>query len=470
MTTRREFVCGMVSAGAAAGLPFGALADETPRLRFGVVSDIHIGGNPKSPQYLESALKWLRAEHVDAVLCPGDIAHSGLIGEMERFAETWHSVFPGGRGADGGRVELMISTGNHDIDAWNGRWAKYSEEKMSERRFCYRDNPAKTWDRLFGQKWELVWRREVKGYTFVGSQWSSLRPPVEEEIPRIASALDGSKPFFYCQHAHPKGTCYGPDMAEQGLTDGGESARVLSPYPNAVAFTGHSHCPLTDERSVWQGAFTSIGAGCLHGAGLDFRYDNATAAWHPSYRSRIMRRLEPDAPFGGGVELVEAYCDRLVVHRRSPQFGVDLGPAWVVPLPAKEGGPFDFARQTKRRKAPQFAGGARIAVERCAGGHTEEGVSFAGRPCVSVTFPRARTVDGCRVYDYVVTAKAEGMPSVEKRILAAGFAMPGERADLPGVCLFTEDELPPGRAVYVSVVPRDCFGLAGRRLDSHFTG
>ena len=72
------------------------------------------------------------------------------------------------------RVELMISTGNHDIDAWGGRWKNFTEEKMLAERFNYRDNLDKTWRRLFGQKWELIWRREVKGYTFVGAQWSSL--------------------------------------------------------------------------------------------------------------------------------------------------------------------------------------------------------------------------------------------------------------------------------------------------------
>ena len=64
----------------------------------------------------------------------------------------------------------MISTGNHDVDAWGGRWKSFTEKQMDAQRFNWKDNPQKTWRRLFGQDWSLVWRREVKGYTFVGAQ------------------------------------------------------------------------------------------------------------------------------------------------------------------------------------------------------------------------------------------------------------------------------------------------------------
>ena len=72
-----------------------AYSAKAARLKFGVVSDIHIGGKPDAADQLEKVLRWFASENVDAVLCPGDIAHSGLIGELEKFAEVWHRVFPG---------------------------------------------------------------------------------------------------------------------------------------------------------------------------------------------------------------------------------------------------------------------------------------------------------------------------------------------------------------------------------------
>ena len=435
-----------------------------------MVSDIHIGGKSDAEQQLEKVLRWFASERVEAVLCPGDIAHSGLIGELEKFAAVWHKIFPDGKRADGRDVALMISTGNHDIDAWGGRWWRFTEERMLVERFNYKDNLKKTWQRLFNQKWELIWRREVKGYTFIGSQWSSLRPPIEAYMKENAVAFDSAKPFFYCQHAHPKGTCHTGSLG----VDAGESVRALSAFPNAVAITGHSHCSIADERAVWQGAFTSIGAGCLHEGFGGFEYDNVTACWHPSYKKKFMRSMADPMAWGGdakggGCEIVEVYDDHLVVRRQSVAFMRPLGPAWMVPMPARRGGPLDFSVRASLRKAdgavPQFAPEAKIAAESCPNGHELEGVAHKGEPCIYVTFPRARTVKGGRVFDYTVEAVAEGMsaPAV-RRIVAAGFAYPEEDADMPGECLFSASELSPGRRIRFAVTPRDCFGIAGKPL------
>ena len=309
--SRRRFVGGVLAFGAAGGprlVAAGADAQERvpPRLRFGVMSDVHIGGKPDAEATLEKTLRWFASENVDAVLCAGDIAHSGLIGEMEKFAAVWHKVFPGGLAPDGRKVELMISTGNHDVDAWGGRWKNFTPEQLRAKRICYEDNAEKTWQRLFGQKWEIIWRREVKGYTFIGSQWSSLKPPIEKYMKDHAREFVSSKPFFYCQHAHPAGTCHVPNGTGDSRD---ESVRALSPFPNAVAISGHSHYAISDERAVWQGAFTSINAGCIHEGAGGFGYDNVTASWHSSYRKKLMASLADPHPWGGdakggGCELV----------------------------------------------------------------------------------------------------------------------------------------------------------------------
>ena len=468
MITRRKFIGGFAAVGAMSAI---GISRQKPRLRFGVLSDVHIGGKPDAEETAEKVLRWFASERVDAVLCPGDIAHSGLIGDLEKFANIWRKVFPDGKGPDGAAVELMISTGNHDVDAWSGRWKGFSEEQMDAQCFNWKDNPQKTWRRLFGQEWRLVWRREVKGYTFIGAQWSSLKPPIGEYLREHAAGLSGAKPFFYCQHAHPKGTCHG----EYSLGDDkGESTLALSAFPNAVAITGHSHCAISDERTVWQGSFTSIGAGCIHEGAGGFDYDNVTAGWHPSYRKKFMASMaDPDSwggdAKGGGCEIIEVFDDRLVVHRQSVAFARPVGPAFVVPLPACAGGPLDFARRASHRAAPQFADDARMDMRFCAEGHRLEGVAHNGEPCIYVTFPRARTVDGSRVFDYTVEAAWDGAQApVVRRLIAAGFAYPEENADIPGECLFAVGELPAGKNVRFAVTPRDCFGIAGRALCGEF--
>ena len=473
--SRRCFVGGSLAT--MAGMAFrslGANKNAAPRLTFGVVSDLHIGGKPDAVEQTEKALRWFVSKNVDAVLCPGDIAHSGCIGEMEKFAAVWHKVFAGGRAADGRKVELMISTGNHDIGGWGGRWANFTDDQLRAQCLCHEDNLEKTWRRLFGQKWELIWRRKVKGYTFIGSQWSSFNPPIEAYMKENAATLDVGKPFFYCQHQHPKGTCHG---AYAFGSDNGESVRALEAFPNAVAISGHSHCAISDERTVWQGAFTSIGAGCLHEGGIGFDYDNCTAHWHPSYRTKLMlSRADPQSwggdAKGGGCELVEVFADHLVVHRQSVEFNRPIGPAFIVPLPAKKDGEFDFTKRTKWRKAhgaiPQFAADAKISAKFCLNGHALEGVGHKGEPCIYVTFPRAKTVKGSRVFDYAVEACAEGESPITCKLIAAGFAYPEENADIPGECLFSATELPNGKPIRFTVTPRDCFGLAGRPLVCKF--
>ena len=114
-----------------------------------------------------------------------------------------------------------------------------------------------------------------------------------------------------------------------------------------------------------------------------------------------------------------------------------------------------------------YGGDAKISATFCPKGHALEGVAHKGEPCVHVSFPRARTVEGCRVFDYLVEATAEGMDApVVRKLIAAGFAYPEEDADIPGEALFSAAELPKVKSIRFVVTPRDSFGLAGRPLVS----
>ena len=467
MITRRAFAGGLLAAGGIGIWPQGLFGEEHAlRLRFGVISDVHIGGRKSSPERLRFALKWLAARHVDAVLSPGDIAHSGLIREIEQFASIWYEVFPGGRGPDGREVKLMIASGNHDAAA---SWIKGTDEWRTANVLAHRDNFAKVWERLFHEKFELVWKREVKGYTFIGAQWSSLEPPIERLVPEYAKTVDPSKPFFYCQHTHPENTCFS-GFGKCG--DHGESVRALSAFPNAVAFTGDSHFTIANERGVWQAAFTSIGAGCLHEGGSPFAYDNTGAFWEPATKKRLMAPINDPVesyggdPDGGCFELVDVFDDHLRIQRRSSVWDLPIGPDWIVPLPAKKGGPLDFGVRAATRSAPEFAAEAVIKVVSCPKGNPLAWPHRRDEPCVYVTFPAAKPVNGCRVLDYVVTAFVEGKVVKTMTILAAGAVAPLEKSDKPGECLFALKDLPHGKAVTFSVVPRECFGKSGRALVS----
>lgn len=448
-----------------------------PSLRFGVVSDPHVGGPRKQvPDLLEKSLRWLKARRVDAVVFPGDITDNSKIPQLEAFSATWEKVFPGGMDDDGREIVLLPVTGNHDARPPK-RLEQYSEDERLALFLNYRDNLRTHWRRLLGREWEPVWLQRIKGFAFVGAQWKVPGGQIAAFLEAHAGELEGERPFFFFQHEVPRGTCSGNFGTHNpkgcGCTDDGTSTRALSSFPNAVAFSGHSHNTLADESSVWQGAFTAVNAGCLHEGGGKFCYDNMSAKWVPDdLKRKPMAPLNDPVCWGGDPDggcflLVEVFDDHLRIQRRSSVADLPIGDSWTVPLPARAGGPFDFARLASESVPPEFPADATVEIEALPGGSPLAGVSFKGRPCVSVRFPAARRVPGGnRVFDYVVTA--EGVPGkdVRRTIQAAGFSSPEAVSVMSAEAVFMRDEFSGASAVRFTVVPRDSFGKCGRSIVS----
>ena len=464
MLTRRGFI-GCSTAFGAVRLCGEGLSDVTrkPLLRLGVASDVHLCRNWDQERYLASALRWFDGQGVDAVLFPGDIAHLGRISELESFAHVWDEVFPGCRGSDGRPVVRMVVTGNHEFADWPGLWDRVSEDEMRTDRLDYADNMSRTWERLFGERFEPIWRKEIKGVTFIGRQWRELARKstldIEAYMRLVADELPKGRPFFYCQHAHPDGTCY--DSIES--FDRGASYRALSCFPNAVALSGHSHNSVVDDRSVWQGAFTSIGCGCVQEGGSSYRgYENALAPYWPSYKTQRMRCLPAFGNEGRCCLMMDVYPDGLIVRRRSLQWDESLGEDWKIDVPAVVGGRFDFSRCRRTHAAPQFPSGSQVKVEVCQD-PPNAGPGLKNRKCVRISFPHAETKDGSRVFDYVVRAFSNGREVGKWKVLSYGYFLPEGRSRVPGECLVGEDELPSSKIIF-EVTPRNCYGTEGRSL------
>lgn len=461
--SRKEFIGGAFAAFGGLVLPGDAFGEKRkPLLRFGLVSDVHLGGEGREAD-LESVLRHFDSQSVDAVMIPGDIAHSGLIAEFERFARIWYTVFPDDRGADGRRIERLVIGGNHCIDGWSGRWKGWSEERLRAERFNYADNPQKTWQRLFHEDWHDIFVKHVNGVPFIGAQWRSeqapfVRPPIAATVARLAPTFDPNLPFFFFGHDVPAGTCFG-DVGDA------EVFAALRPWPNAVSISGHCHRSIADERNVWQGEFTAINAGCMHEATGGESYRNVNYDWHAASRMKPMRTTEWLAR-GGCCAVVEVFADHLVVHRRNVQMGEPLGEDWVVPLPAVIGKGFDFGLRTRQMVAPEFERGVQITVKYCPTGHPEQAKRYAGQPCVSVDFPPASTPSGI-VCEYEVAACLQNGPEIARaKVFPSGFGMAKTRMNVQGVCLFKTNELPAKRPIVFSVTARECFGKTSRPIFS----
>ena len=414
----RRIKCALLAFSAIASLAAVA-GTSTAELKFGVCSDLHLGPWNKG-EYFERACRWWKNAGVDAIVIAGDLADCGDLESVgyvrDAIGKTFGDKWP----------EVLVCWGNHDF----GGNAKLLTKENKER--VLRD-----WFRM-GETAFPTYLKKVKGYTFIGSHFQDWRgvQDLDAFLTAHADETRGPKPFFYFQHPHPYGTCYSPWVWGQ---DDGKSTAALARHPNAVVFSGHSHVPLTDERSVWQGAFTSVGTASMSFAGLPSGRENGRDAG-PGSRLPAL-----EVGWAHHALLATVYADRIVLERREFQFspeGDELGAPWVVPLDGTR--PFAFDKRAAAEVAPAFAADARMTVTRRKGPRRD--AKLPEEDQWLVTFPTARAHEGRpRAYDYEVTAVCQ-VDDVEKRIVKrvwSKWCFLEEQRDPEAECVFGVAELPP---------------------------
>ncbi len=306
------------------------MINTSPLLRFGVVSDLHIT-DWTSTETFRRALRWFRDRGVDAVMVAGDLTDHGILPQLENIARSWKEIFPNDCAPDGRHVEKLFLYGNHDFEGlgYRDKWmdATFAVHGLSreeaDKLQLTKIGLAKAWERCFGEPYAPIWRKRVRGFSFVGghSAWNAPTG-LADWFAANAAVLDTEKPFFYFQHPHPKGTVYGPKAPG---CDDGSSTRVLSAFPNAVAFSGHSHLPIVDDSAIWRGAFTSVATGSL-------TYGYWPETPEKTERSRAAAvGWEGGVPFAQGL-LVDVFGDRIEIRRRDFVCGEEFGTPWLLPL------------------------------------------------------------------------------------------------------------------------------------------
>ena len=464
--TRRGFVLGAVAGvlGCRSGGVFG-IASGAPRLVCGVASDVHVDSDEHAAAFRRT-LEWFRSARVDAVVVAGDLTTSSRIPEFERMAGVWRSVFPRDALPDGSHVERLFVTGNHDTDVLQ----KFATRAQAEDE-SFTFHRADTWGRLFGEPYESVFRKDVKGVPFVLKHWYCRRlgetDPVKGYFAAHGKELPLDEPFFYVQHDHPRGTCSWPGAAS--CCDGGDSVECLSRFPDSIALSGHSHFSIEHETSIWQGAFTSVGTGSTCGWAFtpDGR-ENGHGGPNPKGRAWEMPCL--DFLRCRQAQVMRVYDDRVVFERRDVEFGLSLGPDRVVPLGPGAARPYAFAPRAAAERAPQFRPGAEARVFRAVAGCDRAGHVHQQ---VCVEFPVVNGLGGgTRAYDYLVeaqvrTAGGSWRTVVEESVFSNGALLPAERDERACRCVFAASRIPVGE-IRFQVSPRCEWGSCGLPLTVHF--
>ena len=136
------------------------------------------------------------------------------------------------------------------------------------------DTYKELFEKHFGHAINTV--TEINGFTCIAfsgerslTEWTFTPKSLmwlNTEVHKATEAADG-KPVFVFEHPHPFGTVYGSTIwCTPQLNP------VFSGHTNLINFSGHSHFPLNDPRSINQSTYTSVGVGAMARFELDKDY------------------------------------------------------------------------------------------------------------------------------------------------------------------------------------------------------
>ncbi|MBR3753661.1 MAG: hypothetical protein IKK49_00980 [Clostridia bacterium] len=332
----------------------------TPVLRFFAASDSHVGamGDTQSLR-MQKALKMAYAmadsdeeyNKLDAALFAGDLTDNGRQDQFLGFTVAAKSVL---------REEtelLAVIAKSHDSSTLDKGVHAY-------------------FNGVTGEDTDI--HKVINGYHFIGLSVSKTEGEHYSEYQRewldeqlaAATAEDPTKPVFVFQHEHISNTVYGSSDFEGWGMD--YFRAVLNKYPQVVNFSGHSHYPLNDPRSIWQGEFTAVGTGALYYA--EFTVDD-------------VRTYHPD----GNHNVVTFWVVEVDANNRIRLRGIDMNAGeviieYILDNPADPANrEYTPAKQAAKSVAPVFEDDANITLKVRSGKYTvevDEAKSADGMPIV----------------------------------------------------------------------------------------
>ncbi len=235
-------------------------------VRVGLVADIHVGDSNDAAD-LKRALRLFDAKKADAVIAAGDLTDLGLLSELRAVAAAWNEVFPGNRRSDGEPVVRLFHYGDHDTAlnfkarqrevVGKGRWPDYIP----------RIGPDVAWERAFGEPFEPVIRRTVKGCEFTLVHFLPEGSRGATSLPDLVRAGRMSPPAWmhvFSQHRAYRGLFARPGRGDEVSWDDGASLSVVTNVPNMVAVCGHAHISAANDTSFVHGGLAAIAIPSLY--------------------------------------------------------------------------------------------------------------------------------------------------------------------------------------------------------------
>lgn len=306
--------------------------DFVPKLRFIAMSDVHYKDHfSVERERMQAAIRLgydysdnhKSYKNLDALFVVGDFTDKGTNEQMTAFHDTLSLLRP--------ETQAVVSLASHE--------------------FGHGENEALTrFTQIFDMPHDV--HTVINGYHFIslsttkGCHFSDEKINWAKESLEKAAADDPKKPIFFFQHPHISDTVYGSiNWGEDELYS------TLINYPQIINFSGHSHAPINDPRSIHQKHFTSLGTGSLSYFELD-EFDKVYGTVPPkSHDCAQMLIVEVD-----GENRVRIYPYDILTENFFPL-------VWEIDEPSN---PLSFKYTDKRYKtndAPYFESDAKIIVE-----------------------------------------------------------------------------------------------------------
>lgn len=224
--------------------------DFKPVVRFAVYTDTH-NENENVEDAFETLYKLYDKDKtypgIDAVFGLGDFTSIGGEDNFKDYVETVKKYEREG-------TEIVNILGNHEMKNKEGA------VDLFKKYFEYEPNTV----------------HEINGFTFIafsGSpsllEWTFSVKDLKwlsDELEKAEEKANG-KPIFVMQHPHNFGTVYGSAVWSDPQLN-----PIYAGHTNVISFSGHSHFPMNDPRSINQSTYTSIGAGAMARFELDKNY------------------------------------------------------------------------------------------------------------------------------------------------------------------------------------------------------
>jgi hypothetical protein len=381
-------------------------------LVFPVISDVHIKKSGTiDMQKFEEALDQLnkQAPKQDAFVVVGDLTDKGLQEEYDRFFSLYDVKKQP-------QAVSLITIGNHEYR--NGL-----SEADAQKRFLTKTGME-----------SIYAHKVIKGYHFIilGTE-SGLTQGYysEEQIKWLGEQLeqaekdDPKKPIFVFQHHPIKNTVFGSEWSTEINRE--LLYNTLKEYPQVIHFSGHTHYPLDDPRTIHQKDFTSVGTSSVSYIWTGAGYLQGEL---PSGHQNISQGL-----------IVEVYKNKVVIKRRDFHKNDWTGDPWEIKLPVKAN-KFVYT-ETKDQINPFFPKDANISV-------IEEKTTASS---LEIMFTQA--VDNLLLHSYKLTAKEKetGETVKEYKAFSEFYNDP-----VPNLLTLPVQGLEPGTTYVIEVTALDAFG------------